>query len=154
MTIDPDVQAACDEFGVKIVPWSAIPALGETRAYKTLELIKRKYGPDEMRFVLMTLCETANNKALLEETIFWAVCDMNRAFKKNFPAVMRDDPDSWFQFFDRTPIGQLQAWCLDLEGITSKRRALVGMLWERAVRQFGPMAEQPDLLDDRRGKAA
>lgn len=151
--IDPDVQAACDEYEVRIIPANVIPRIGETRAPETLRLIKNKHGRDHMRFVVGTLAETANNKALLDETMFWSVSDMVRAFRKNFPKVMDNDLDAWFSFFDRTPLGQLQYWCLDLEGITSKRRALDGMLWERAVRQFGPMAAQPDLLDDRRRMA-
>lgn len=148
--IDPDVQSACSEFGIKIVPANVVPHLGETRAHVTLSRIKAKHGKDHMRFVIGTLAETANNKAHLDETIFWSVSDMVRAFRKNFPRVMDHDLNAWFSFFDRTPIGQLQFWCLDLEGVTSKRRALTGMLWERAVRTFGPLSAQPDLYDDRR----
>lgn len=148
--IDPRVQAICDEYGVTIVPANVVPKIGETRAPNTLALILNRYGEAHCRFVVGTLAETANNKAQLDEIAYWAVSDMVRAFRKNFPRVMEHDLDAWFSFFDRTPLGQLQYWCLDLEGITSKRRALVGMLWERAVRQFGPMAAQPDLLDDRR----
>ena len=139
-----------DEYGIKIVPYNVVPGIGETRSPNTLALIKHKHGVDHMRFVVGTMAETANNRALLDETMFWSVSDMALAFRKNFPHIMENDLDAWFSFFDRTPLGQLQYWCLDLEGVTSKRRALVGMLWERAVRQFGPMARQPDLLDDRR----
>lgn len=148
--IDSDVQSACDEYEVRIVPANVVPQIGETRAPETLRLIKNKHGRDHMRFVVGTLAETANNRALLDETIYWSVSDMARAFRKNFPKVMDHDLDAWFSFWDRMPLGQLQYWALDLEGITSKRRALDGMIYERAIRQFGPMAAQPDLLDDRR----
>ncbi|HEY0120627.1 MAG TPA: hypothetical protein VGC14_02505 [Rhizobium sp.] len=151
--IDPDVQAVCEEFGVRIIPANVAPRLSETRAPTTLERMKRKYGLDHMRFVVGLLAETDNNRAILTEEIYWATSDIVLAFKKNFPAVISHETTKLYEFFDATPIGQLQFWCLDLEGITSKRRALVGMLWERAVRKFGPLATQPDLLDDRRSAA-
>ena len=150
MTIDHDVQSACDEYGITIVPPNVVPQIGETRAPHTLALIKAKHGKDHMRFVIGTMAETANNRALLDETMFWSVSDMVRAFRKNFPRVMDHDLDAWFSFFDKVPLGWLQYTCLDLEGITSKRRALDGMIWERASRTFGPLSIQPDLLDDRR----
>lgn len=151
--IDPDVQAACEECGFEIIPPNVVPKLGQTRAPATLRYIKQKHGKDDMRFILQTLAETRNNKAMLDEIAFWVVADMLRAFRKNFPAVMEHDVERWYQFWDGLPFAQLQYWCLDLEGITSKRRALNGMVWERAIRQFGPMAAQPDLYDDRRKTA-
>ncbi|NTF54901.1 hypothetical protein G6K93_07660 [Agrobacterium rhizogenes] len=150
MTIDPDVQAVCDEFGIQIIPANVVPQIGQTRAPITLEKIKRKHGIDHMRFVVGTLAETANNRALLDETIFWVCSDMVRAFKKNYPAIMEHDLDRWYGFWDQTPVGYIQHIGLDLEGITSKRRAIIGMLYERAYYLFGPMAGQGDLLSDRR----
>jgi len=151
--IDPDVQAVCDEYEISIVAPNVAPQIGQTRAPATLALIKRKHGLDHMRFVVGTLAETSNNRALLDETIFWVVSDMVRAFRKNFPALMEHDLDKWYAFFDALPLGTLQAWSLSLEGITSKRRALDGMIFERAIRLFGALAAQPDLLDDRRRSA-
>lgn len=148
--IDPDVQAVCDEFQISIVPANVVPAIGQTRAPVTLAKIMKKHGLDHMRFVVGTLAETSNNKALLDETCFWVVSDMVRAFRKNFPTLMENDLGSWYGFWDAIPLGTLQLWCLDLEGITSKRRALDGMIFERAKRLFGPLAAQPDLYDDRR----
>lgn len=151
--IDQRVQSICDEYGIKIVPANVVPKIGETRAPNTIARIMAKHGEDHCRFVVGTLAETANNRAMLDEIAYWTVSDMVRAFKKNFPTIMEHDLDAWFAFWDRIPLGQLQYWALGLEGVTSKRRALVGMVFERAVRQFGPMAAQPDLLDDRRRTA-
>lgn len=148
--IDSRVQSICDEYGVAIVPANVVPKLGETRAPNTLSRIMVKHGEEHCRFVVGTLAETANNKAQLDEIAYWCVSDMARAFRKNFPRIIEHDLDAWFGFWDGIPLGQLQYWCLDLEGVTSKRRALDGMIYERAVRRFGPMAAQPDLLDDRR----
>lgn len=148
--IDPDVIAVCEEFGVSIIPANVVPQIGQTRAPMTLGNIKRKHGLDHMRFVVGLLAETANNRAILTEEVFWATSDVIRAFEKNYPTVCTHDVEKIYAFYDATPIGVLQFWCLSLEGITSKRRALVGQLWERAIRKFGPLAAQPDLLDDRR----
>jgi hypothetical protein len=151
--IDPDVMAVCTEFGIQIIPANVMPAIGQTRAPVTLEKIKRKHGLDHMRFVVGLLAETANNRAILTEEVFWATSDVIRAFQKNYPIVYTNDVEKIYAFYDATPIGVLQYWCLSLEGITSKRRALVGLLWERAIRTFGPLHSQPDLLDDRRRTA-
>jgi hypothetical protein len=83
--IDPDVQSACDKYEIRIVPANVVPQIGETRVPETLRLIKNKHGRDHMRFVVGTMAETANNRALLDETVFWNVSDMARAFRKNFP---------------------------------------------------------------------
>ena len=149
MTIDPDVQDVCAEYSIRIVPANVVPAIGETRAPMTLSKIKQKHGLDHMRFVVGLLAETSNNRALLSEEIYWATSDVIRAFEKNYPDVCANDVEKIYAFFDATPIGVLQVWCLSLEGITSKRRALVGMIFERAIRTFGPLYSQPDLLDDR-----
>jgi len=104
-----------------------------------------------MRFVVGLLTETDNNKNVLFEDVFWATSDIIRAFEKNYPALVENDTSKIYEFFDAIPIGVIfYRYCLPLERITSKRRALVGQIWERAVRQFGPLYSQPDLLDDRR----
>ncbi|MBO9108755.1 hypothetical protein G6L84_05735 [Agrobacterium tumefaciens] len=116
----------------------------------TLERIINRHGDDHARFVVMTLAETANNKGFIDETSLWVVSDMIRAAEKNFPELVTTNVTAWFSFFDTLPLGWLQFWALDLDGVVSKRHALVGMLYERMKRTFGAMAKQPDLLDDRR----
>ncbi|MBX5238645.1 hypothetical protein HJC00_10020 [Rhizobium sp. NLR22b] len=119
----------------------------------TLDRIRKRHGDAHARFVVMTLAETANNKAFIDETSLWVVSDMVRAAAKNYPDLVENNVSAWFSFFDAIPLGYLQYWAFDLDGIVSKRHALVGMLYERMRRQFGAMAVQPDLLDDRRGAA-
>ncbi|MBB3411229.1 hypothetical protein FHT87_005182 [Rhizobium sp. BK316] len=131
-----------------------MPAVGETRAVVTLQRICRRYGEDHGRFLVMTLAETANNKSALTETTLWAVSDMIRATNENFPDLIENNVESWFKFWDALPLGWLEHWCLDLDGIIPKRYALSGMIYERLKRQFGGLAKQPDLLDDRRRGAA
>lgn len=138
------------EFEIEVVPANVIPRPGQTRAVATLSRIIRRYGMDHARIVVMTLAETKNNKASIDEVAQWAVSDVVRAFEKVYPDVMRDT-SRFLDFFDAVPIGQLQFWLLDLDGITNKRAALVGLIWERARRVFGD--PQLDLLDDRKGTA-
>lgn len=151
MTEHPEAEALLSEFGISVVPKNVMPKHGETRAVASVDRIRRRYGVDHARFVLMTLVETANNKTALDETGLWATSDIILAFRKNYPDMMENDVDRFLQFFDRIPVGRLQLWCLGLDGITNKRAALTGLIWERACRVFGN--RQPDLLDDRRMSA-
>lgn len=150
MTNHPRAEAIFAEHGIAVVPAHVMPAVGQTRAIVTLERIINRHGDDHARFVVMTLAETANNKGFIDETSLWVVSDMIRAAEKNFPDLVTNNVTAWFSFFDTLPLGWLQFWALDLDGVVSKRHALVGMLYERMKRTFGAMAKQPDLLDDRR----
>lgn len=150
MTPHPEAEAIFAEHGIVVVPAHVMPAIGQTRAIATLDRIRNRHGDDHARFVVMTLAETANSKAFIDETTLWLVSDMVRAAEKNFPELVTTDVSAWFSFFDGLPLGWLQYWALDLDGVISKRHALGGMVYERMKRTFGAMAKQPDLLDDRR----
>lgn len=141
------------EHGISVVPANVIPGPRATRAVATLERIKNRHGEAHARFVILTLADTANNHGAIDETTLWAVSDIVRAAEKSYPDLMTNDLERWFEFFDALPLGQLEFWCLGLDGVISKRHALAGMIFERMVRQFGDLASQPDLLDDRRMRA-
>lgn len=146
----PEAEAIFAEHDIQVVPAHVMPAIGQTRAIATLDRIRNRYGDNHARFVVMTLAETANNKAFIDETSLWLVSDMIRAAEKNFPDLVQNNVTAWFSFFDSLPLGWLQYWALDLDSVISKRHALGGMVYERMKRTFGAMAKQPDLLDDRR----
>lgn len=147
----PEAEAIFAEHDIEVVPAHVMPAIGQTRAIVTLDRIRKRHGDDHARFVVMTLAETANNKAFIDETSLWLVSDMIRAAEKNFPDLIHgNNVTAWFSFFDSLPLGWLQYWALDLDSVISKRHALGGMVYERMKRTFGAMAKQPDLLDDRR----
>lgn len=150
MTSHPEAEALLAEFGIRIVPANVVPGPGETRAVATVQRIIDKHGPNNARMVIMTLAETANSKANINECALWAISDLILLAEKNFPHLVTTDVDAWFQFFDRLPLGWLQYWSLDMDGIVPKRFAIAGMVYERMKRTFGAMAKQPDLLDDRR----
>lgn len=144
--IDPRVRQLCDEFGVQIVPRNAYPRPGETRAVWTIQRIIEKRGMDHARLALMTLAETANNHASLDESALWAASDLVKAYQP----IIDQDASAWLSVWDDAPVGELQFVALDLRGIVKQRPALAGMMCERIVRRFGPRYLQPDLLDDRR----
>lgn len=150
----PEAESIFAEYGIEVVPANVMPAIGQTRAIATLDRIRKRHGEAHARFVVMTLAETANNRAAIDETTLWCVSDVIRAATKNFPIIMSNDLERWFDFWDSLPLGWLEYWCLDLDGIISKRHALAGMIWERFRRRFGELHVQPDLLDDRRHQAA
>lgn len=145
MTEYPDARAIFEEFGIRVVPANVVPAVGETRAVATLHRIIRRHGDQHARFVVMAMADCANNRASLCETGLWATSDIVLAFRKNYPEIMENDVSRFLTFFDGIPVGKLQYWCIGLDGITNKRAALVGLIWERACRVFGdPQAEMFD----------
>jgi hypothetical protein len=150
MMSHPDAEAIFEEFGIEIVPGNVVPKTGQTRAVATHHRISKRHGKDHARFVVMTFAETANSQGSLNESSLWAMSDMVRLAEKNFPTLMTTDVSSWFSFFDSIPLGWLQVWSDDMDGIVPKRFVLVGMIYERMKRVFGPLHSEPDLFDDRR----
>lgn len=144
-------EALLKEFGIEVVPANVQPMAGQTRAAANVQRIINKRGAEHARLVIMTLAETDNNRAKLTETAIWATSDVILAFRKNYPHIMAGEISRFFAFYDRIPVGHLQHWVDGLDGITNKRAALVGLIWERAARVFGD--PQLDLLDDRRRSA-
>ena len=132
---DTRVQALCDEFGIEIIPAHRYPVLGQTRATRTMERIMRRRGEDHLRWVLQTLAETSNNKALVDETGLWAASDLVLAYWEELQA----DPETWFQAWDEAPVGQRQ-WEIQrrLSGIVNQRAALAGAINKHLYARFNP----------------
>lgn len=143
----PDAEAIFEEFGIVVVPKNVFPAVGQTRAVATLHRIAKRHGEEHARFVVMSLADCANNRASLDETGLWATSDIILAFRKNYPAIMENEVSRFLSFFDAIPVGKLQYWLFGLDGITNKRAALVGLIWERACRVFGD--PQTEMFDGR-----
>ncbi len=141
---DARVQSLCDEFGLVIIPSHRYPELGQTRATKTLERIMRKHGEEHLRWVIRTICETANNKVLADETGLWAVSDLVLAYRDD----MLKNPEAWFQAWDSAPVGVRQ-WEIQqrLSGIVNQRSALAGAINKHLYARFS--GKQPELpLED------
>lgn len=146
MSVPPHILRLCDEFGITIIPGFRYPEIGETRAVETLTRIYRRYGEDHLRWVLRTLTETANNKALLDEVSLWATSDLIRAYSD----VIEADPEAWFECWDHAPVGELQFSLHRIRGFVPQRAALAGLVHERLYRRFEVDQSQPDLLDERK----
>lgn len=143
--IDPRVQSLCDEFGIRIIPGHRYPDLGETRATETMARIIRRYGEAHLRNVLITLAETANNKAMLDEVGLWMASDLVLA--RGAGSI----DSAWLGLWDRIPVGELQFACQRLRGFVPQRFALAGMVYERIYEEFDrDNPDQLDLLGDRR----
>lgn len=143
----PEAEALLSEFGIRIVPANVVPGVGETRAVATVQRVINRHGIDHARFVIMTLADCANNLCALDETGIWSCSDIVLAFRKNYPEIMENDVSRFFTFFDGIPVGKLQYWLFGLDGITNKRAALVGLIWERACWVFGD--PQREMFDGR-----
>lgn len=137
--IDPRVSALCAEVGIEAIEGTAYPRFGQTRAVNTIRRIIDRYGEDHARLVLMTLAETENNKALVDEVGLWMASDMVRAFRDE----IERDASLWLSVWDRMPVGYLQYVSQGLRGTVKRRDALSGMVYERLRRVYG----EPDLLE-------
>lgn len=137
--IDPRVSALCEEVGLQAIEGTAYPRLGQTRAINTIRRIIERFGEEHARLVLMTLAETANNKALVDEVCLWMASDMIRAFH----AEIEQDASLWLSLWDRLPLGYLQFISQGLRGTVKQRDALGGMVYERLRRVYG----EPALLE-------
>ncbi|WP_448113792.1 hypothetical protein [Mesorhizobium amorphae] len=114
--IDPRVEALCDEFEIRIVPKSAYPAPGETRAVGALAKIINRHRMEHARPVMTTLAETENNKLALKASAFGAASDLIRACPE-----WVEDASKWLAVWDRCPVGELQALTHELRGQVSVR---------------------------------
>lgn len=144
--IDPRVSTLCTEYGITIVDGRAYPGIRETRAVTTLDRILTSRGEDHFRMVLSTVAETENNQGYIDKHLLWAVSDLVAACH----SVVEAHPIEWLECFDAAPVAELQYIA---KRLPHQRFALVGMLYERIVRRFGPNAAQGDLFDDRRRAA-
>jgi hypothetical protein len=134
---------------VTVVPKNVNPKPGQTRSAATLQRIVRRHGAEHARLTMQILTESDNCKAYLSETVIGAVSDLLLLFEREYPDIFHKETSRIFAFFDQTPIGQLEyLYVRNLDGITNRRSAFVGILHERVVRIFG--SSQMDLLDDRR----
>ncbi|MBD8556315.1 hypothetical protein IFT84_17545 [Rhizobium sp. CFBP 8762] len=144
--VDARVYQISHEYGVRIIDKQRYPELGETRALATLDRILKHYGEDHFRMVLSTLAETENNKACLDETAWWCVSDLIRAF----PDLVEKRPSEWLECWDKMPVGELMFVNQNLSGVVKLRHSLAGMLAERIIKRMGPGAGQLDFFDDRK----
>lgn len=137
---DSRVQALCDEFGIEVIPGHRYPEVGQTRAVTTILRIIRRHGLEHARWVLRTLAETSNNKAMLDETGLWAASDLVRAYWDDIQA----DPETWFEVWDSVPVGQRQ-WEVQqrLSGFVNQRAALAGVINQHLYQRFEN--RQPEL---------
>lgn len=140
------IQRLCDEFGIAIIDGRRYPEIGETRATETLARIWAAHGEEHARWVMRTLAETSNNKALIDEVGLWMASDLVRAYWD----VIDSRPSEWFETWDACPVGELQFSLHRVRGIVKQRHALAGMVHERLYRRFEVDQNQSDLLDERR----
>ncbi|WP_025199094.1 hypothetical protein [Brucella sp. BO2] len=143
MTVDPRIPDLCAEYGITIVDGRSYPGIRETRAVVTMSRIIQAKGEDHFRMVLSTVAETENNCGYIDKYLLWAVSDLVTVCN----SIVENRPIEWLECFDAAPVAQLQYIARQLP---HQRFALVGMLFERVVRRFGPNAAQGDLFDEKR----
>lgn len=137
--IDPRVKSLCAEFGIEVISGTSYPKIGQTRAHGTIRNMIDTLGMDHARMVLMTLAETTNNKALLDEVGLWMASDMI----KRFGPEIEKNASVWLDTWDRMPIGFLQSRAHELRGSVKPRFALGGMVYLMLRQVYG----QPELVE-------
>lgn len=130
------VRSMCEEYRITIVDGRAYPGIRETRAVTTLERILAAKGEDHFRMVLSTVAETENNQGYIDKYLLWAVSDLITACQ----SIVETRPMEWLECFDAAPVGELQYIA---KSLPHQRFALVGMLYERVVKEFGPTLSAP-----------
>jgi hypothetical protein len=123
------VQAICAEFDIEIIAGNEYPKPGQTRATASIDRILQKHGIGHMRLVLATLSETKGNHGLITQTSLWATSDLILACKE----WVDTDPTSWFDAWDKIPMGFLMWHCNELSGIAHQRHALTGAMYVMLV---------------------
>jgi len=137
--IDPRVIVLCEEFGIEVIESTSYPKLGQTRAHGTIRHMIETLGHDHTRMVLMTLAETRNNLALLDEVGLWMASDM----VKRFAPEIEKNASLWLDTWDKMPVGFLQSRAHELRGAVKPRFALGGMVYLMLRQVFG----QPELME-------
>ncbi|PSJ57392.1 hypothetical protein [Pseudaminobacter soli (ex Li et al. 2025)] len=125
MIVDPQVQALCDEFSVRIISKSAYPEPGETRAVATIGRLIRNHGEEHARLVLTVLMDCKGNHALIDEMALKAVSTMVLACHD----MIEEDASAFLDLFDKIPFGALMMLANELRGIVHQGHALAGMLY-------------------------
>jgi hypothetical protein len=136
---------------VTIVPPSAHLQPGQTKAVANLQKIVRKRGFDHARFIVMLWKDTNLRMIPMDSQTLWALSDILSLVERNFPEVMASDTEKLFELLDGLPLGWLQDWAKDCDGIIPRRFAIAAPVYERFKRIFH--MQQGDLLDDRRRSA-
>lgn len=123
------VRAICTEFEIEIIPGNEYPKPGQTRATASIDRIMHKHGEGHMRLVLATLAETKGNQGLITQTSLWATSDLILSCSE----WVEKDPTSWFDAWDKIPLGFLMWHVNELSGITHQRHALAGSMYVMLV---------------------
>ncbi|MCC2612639.1 DUF3102 domain-containing protein [Neorhizobium petrolearium] len=123
------VRAICAEFGIEIIPGNEYPKPGQTRATASIDRIMQKHGEGHARLVLSTLSETKGNHGLITQTSLWAASDLILACSE----WIETDLTSWFDAWDKIPMGFLMWHCNELSGISHQRHALAGAMYVMLV---------------------
>ena len=148
----PEARAILSEFEVTVIPPSGHLQPGQTKSVANLQKIIRKRGFDHARLIVMLWRETNLRMIPMDSPTLWAMSDTLLLVERNFPQVMTSGTETLFSLLDGLPLGWLQAWARETDGVIPRRYAIGGMIFERMKRIFD--LPQGDLLDDRHRRAS
>jgi hypothetical protein len=119
------------EFNVDIVDNSRNWCRGarQTCAGRTLARIFEARGYDHLRFVIMSICETKNNKRMLVAPVVWAISDVLDAYPEWFG-------DCWLTAMDGINLAEIFDRASANRRIAPPRSAIATLIFERMQPHF------------------
>lgn len=128
------------EFNVEVVDnkFSRSRAARQTCAGGTLARIFELRGYEHMRSVIMSICETRNNKRMLVAPVIWAVSDVLN-FRPDWLG------DRWFKALDEIELATLYERAKALRRVVHPRRIMAITLIAEMERRFEQQL-QPELI--------
>ena len=133
-----DLPAILSELGIAIVPVTKQRYVMETCAGNTLERIRKEYGAEHLRSVLISIVETTNNKRMLVAPVIWAVSDILLAHPTWFGG-------EWLEAMDAVDLAEMHERAKANRRAAQPRQAISTMLFETLSKRF-KVVEQERLI--------
>ena len=119
-----ELTSLLEELEIKAVPLYAYRGPGATMAIACMESILKQYGYAHLKFVLMSIAETRNNKRELVAPVIWAVSDLIRAHPE-----WADRASEWFDAFDRVDLAKIRTIAKRNRNAVKPRAAIATLLF-------------------------
>jgi hypothetical protein len=122
--VSPELAGLLEELEIRVLPTKNYRSPMSTIATACLESILREHGYAHLKFTLMSIAETKNNKRELVAPTIWAISDLVLAHP-NWTKRATD----WFNAIDKVDLGKLRAFANRNRAAVKTRAALATLLF-------------------------
>lgn len=130
------------EYGITIIPTTAVREPKQTHARRTLERLLEEHGEDHLRDVLTCLAEGENNGMALVAPVITAVSDVLLAHRDWWER----DASLWLSVMDRVDLTRLHRTAKGNLKAVPAAPAVATLLYRELAAVFDP--PRPDLFDE------